>query len=173
MDEKKAGQCFLSWIPASASSSSRKASRRTSGRETGRHTRATSALILCLRISANLSAYYVAFGPHGPRKPMHPPNYGITVFLITSGCIASAVAVFAIFRYNGASSPLIIEFTYSVSSPTTAHHDSRMARSSKRVHAVAKHEPNCEAPKLHLNAADHQSGISSEGYKGKGMVTLP
>lgn len=42
-------------------------------------------------------AYYVAFGPHGPRRPT-PPDEGRKVFFLTAGVIASAVALFSVTR---------------------------------------------------------------------------
>ena len=42
-------------------------------------------------------AYYVAFGPHGPRRPT-PPDEGRKVFFLTAGVIAAAVALFSVTR---------------------------------------------------------------------------
>jgi hypothetical protein len=43
------------------------------------------------------TAYYIAFGPHGPRRPP-PPDEGRKVFLLSAGVIAGAFAVFAFTR---------------------------------------------------------------------------
>ncbi|ORY18013.1 mitochondrial cytochrome c oxidase-like protein subunit V [Clohesyomyces aquaticus] len=43
------------------------------------------------------AAYYIAFGPHGPRRPA-PPDEGRKVFLLSSGLILASVVVFAITR---------------------------------------------------------------------------
>lgn len=43
------------------------------------------------------TAYYIAFGPHGPRRPP-PPDEGRNVFLLSSAVIAGAFAVFAFTR---------------------------------------------------------------------------
>lgn len=51
------------------------------------------------------AAYFVAFGPHGPRSPMHGPNHGLNVFLWTAGCIVSSVIAFAIIKQYGTSIP--------------------------------------------------------------------
>ena len=42
-------------------------------------------------------AYYIAFGPHGPRRPA-PPDEGRKVLLLSSAVIAGAIAVFAFTR---------------------------------------------------------------------------
>ncbi|KAE8825254.1 hypothetical protein PTNB73_08252 [Pyrenophora teres f. teres] len=41
--------------------------------------------------------YFIAFGPHGPRRPP-PPDEGRNVFLLSSAVIAGAFAVFAFTR---------------------------------------------------------------------------
>lgn len=43
------------------------------------------------------AAYYIAFGPHGPRRPP-PPDEGRNVFLLSSAVIAGAIAIFAMTR---------------------------------------------------------------------------
>lgn len=43
------------------------------------------------------TAYYIAFGPHGPRRPP-PPDEGRKVFFLTSAIIAAAVVVFSLTR---------------------------------------------------------------------------
>ncbi|KAJ4347881.1 Cytochrome c oxidase subunit 5B, mitochondrial [Didymosphaeria variabile] len=43
------------------------------------------------------AAYYIAFGPHGPRRPP-PPDEGRKVFFLAAGVIAAAVGVFSITR---------------------------------------------------------------------------
>ncbi|KAH7089890.1 cytochrome c oxidase subunit IV-domain-containing protein [Paraphoma chrysanthemicola] len=43
------------------------------------------------------AAYYIAFGPHGPRRPP-PPDEGRNVFFLSAGVIAAAFAVFAFTR---------------------------------------------------------------------------
>ena len=36
------------------------------------------------------AAYYVAFGPHGPRTPVSPPGQGLKVLLSTLGLVGVA-----------------------------------------------------------------------------------
>ena len=41
-------------------------------------------------MSHRAAAYYVAFGPHGPRTPVSPPGQGLKVFLYTMGLVGVA-----------------------------------------------------------------------------------
>jgi len=43
------------------------------------------------------AAYYIAFGPHGPRRPP-PPDEGRKVFLLSMAIIGAACVVFSITR---------------------------------------------------------------------------
>ncbi|KAF2878300.1 cytochrome c oxidase subunit IV-domain-containing protein [Massariosphaeria phaeospora] len=43
------------------------------------------------------AAYYIAFGPHGPRRPP-PPDEGRKVFFLSAALIAGSVLVFAFVR---------------------------------------------------------------------------
>ena len=44
-------------------------------------------------------AYYIAFGPHGPRAPLYPPGFAWTVTGQVIGVFAICCVVFAIIRY--------------------------------------------------------------------------
>lgn len=46
------------------------------------------------------TAYYIAYGPHGPRAPIVPPNTNGKVFVGTIACIVAAGGVFALVRAN-------------------------------------------------------------------------
>lgn len=48
-----------------------------------------------------LLAYYVAFGPHGPRAPVNPPGSLMKVFLGSVGCLGVAGLLFAATRALG------------------------------------------------------------------------
>ncbi|KAJ4369784.1 Cytochrome c oxidase subunit 5B, mitochondrial [Neocucurbitaria cava] len=50
-----------------------------------------------LTMQEKKAAYYIAFGPHGPRRPA-PPDEGRNVFFLTSAVIAGAFALFAFTR---------------------------------------------------------------------------
>ncbi|KAF2129031.1 COX4-domain-containing protein [Dothidotthia symphoricarpi CBS 119687] len=50
-----------------------------------------------LTMTEKKAAYFIAFGPHGPRRPP-PPDEGRNVFFVSAGCIAAAFAVFAFSR---------------------------------------------------------------------------
>lgn len=50
-----------------------------------------------LTMQEKKAAYYIAFGPHGPRRPP-PPDEGRKVFFLASAVIAAAVVLFSITR---------------------------------------------------------------------------
>ncbi|KZT43994.1 cytochrome c oxidase subunit IV [Sistotremastrum suecicum HHB10207 ss-3] len=51
-----------------------------------------------LSIDEKKAAYYVAFGPHGPRAPIKPPGANTTIFFGTIGAIAVSSIIFALIR---------------------------------------------------------------------------
>ena len=48
-----------------------------------------------------LAAYYISYGPHGPRSPIVPANSGGKVILGSIACFGLAAGLFALARYNG------------------------------------------------------------------------
>ncbi|KAF2261637.1 COX4-domain-containing protein [Lojkania enalia] len=50
-----------------------------------------------LTLQEKKAAYYIAFGPHGPRRPP-PPDEGRKVFFLSASIIAAAIGVFALTR---------------------------------------------------------------------------
>ncbi|KAJ7126569.1 cytochrome c oxidase subunit IV-domain-containing protein [Mycena crocata] len=89
------------------------------------------------------AAYYVAFGPHGKRKPIHEKGDGFKIFAGTAGLCGIAVALF--YAIRGVSPP----------PPKTFDKEWQEAM-------------NARAIEQKMNPI---TGISSEGYKGKGFVT--
>lgn len=70
-------------------------------RVTFKLTHSTSRALVRLRsVPPFPSAYWVSFGPHGPREPIHPPGSGIKLLLGITGCITAAIAAFALIRLN-------------------------------------------------------------------------
>ncbi|KAI0957895.1 hypothetical protein AcW1_006140 [Taiwanofungus camphoratus] len=59
-----------------------------------------------LSIDEKKAAYYVAFGPHGPRAPIDPPGAGVKTFLGVIAGIAAAGVIFASTRFFGMPSEL-------------------------------------------------------------------
>ncbi|OCH88817.1 cytochrome c oxidase subunit IV [Obba rivulosa] len=96
-----------------------------------------------LSIDEKKAAYYVAFGPHGPRAPTHKPGDTVKLLLGTLAGIAVAGGVFAWFRSRAPPPPRSLTKEWEEAS-------NELAREQK------------------MNPI---SGISSEGYKGKGFVT--
>ncbi|KAK4684144.1 cytochrome c oxidase subunit 4, partial [Tremellales sp. Uapishka_1] len=95
-----------------------------------------------LSIDEKKAAYFVAFGPHGPRTPINTPGNSMRVFLGTIAACLTGFGVFSFARSQAAPPP----------------------QSMTREHQEASNEYMKEQ---NLNPI---TGISSEGYKGKGMV---
>ncbi|KAJ7174272.1 cytochrome c oxidase subunit IV-domain-containing protein [Mycena filopes] len=89
------------------------------------------------------AAYYVAFGPHGLRRPIHQKGDGFKIFLGTAGCIAAAGVLFFVIRHR---------------SPPPPPSFSKEWQEAMNERAIEQK----------MNPI---TGISSEGYKGKGFVT--
>lgn len=51
--------------------------------------------------NASPIAYYVSFGPHGPREPIVPPGSNVKIFFGTLAAMGAAVGVFALIRSQG------------------------------------------------------------------------
>jgi len=95
-----------------------------------------------LSIDEKKAAYYVAFGPHGPRTPVSQPGELFKVFLGTTALVGVAFGLFVSFKSFAAPPP--------------------KTRTKEWEEAT-----NERALELKLNPI---TGISSEGYKGKGFV---
>ncbi|KAJ7749054.1 cytochrome c oxidase subunit IV-domain-containing protein [Mycena maculata] len=89
------------------------------------------------------AAYYVAFGPHGARAPIHEKGDGFRIALSTAGLCGLAVVLFYAIRH--------------VSPPPP-----------KTMSKEWQEAMNERAIEQKMNPI---TGISSEGYKGKGFVT--
>ncbi|CAK5263005.1 unnamed protein product [Mycena citricolor] len=88
------------------------------------------------------AAYYVAFGPHGRRKPVHEKGDGFQIMLGTAGLVGIATAIF--FAIRAAAPPL----------PKTMSKEWQEAMNERAIEQK-------------MNPI---TGITSEGYKGKGFV---
>ncbi|KAI9065486.1 cytochrome c oxidase subunit IV [Trametes sanguinea] len=96
-----------------------------------------------LSIDEKKAAYYVAFGPHGPRAPIDPPGATPKIILGVAGLIVAAGALFYSIRAAAPAPPRTISKEW-------------------------EEAENERALELKINPI---SGISSEGYKGPGFVT--
>ncbi|RXK37664.1 cytochrome c oxidase subunit 4 [Tremella mesenterica] len=54
-----------------------------------------------LTIDEKKAAYFVAFGPHGPRAPIHHPGNAMRVIGGVAGCVGVAIAIFYAVRSQG------------------------------------------------------------------------
>ncbi|KAG1471502.1 hypothetical protein G6F56_002083 [Rhizopus delemar] len=95
-----------------------------------------------LSLEEKKAAYYIAFGPHGPREPITKPGHGAKVLGGVAGVIAASGALFYTIRLNGQETPKTINKEWE------------------------------EATNEYLKSQNSNpiSGISSEGYKGTGYV---
>ncbi|KAI0647499.1 cytochrome c oxidase subunit IV-domain-containing protein [Trametes meyenii] len=96
-----------------------------------------------LSIDEKKAAYYVAFGPHGPRAPVNPPGAKAKIALSVTGLIVSAGVIFYAIRASAPAPPRTITKEWEEAS-------------------------NERALELKLNPI---SGVASEGYSGPGFVT--
>lgn len=51
-----------------------------------------------LTLDEKKASYWVSFGPHGPREPLHAPGSGIKLLLGITGCVSAGVALFVLIR---------------------------------------------------------------------------
>ncbi|KAI0294244.1 cytochrome c oxidase subunit IV-domain-containing protein [Multifurca ochricompacta] len=96
-----------------------------------------------LSLSEKKAAYYVAFGPHGPRASANPPGTTVKVLTGVSALVATAGLLYAGIR--------------SIAPPPP-----------KTITKEWEEATNERAKELKLNPI---TGITSEGYSGKGYVT--
>jgi cytochrome c oxidase subunit 4 len=47
------------------------------------------------------TAYYVAFGAHGPRQAVNPPGHSIKILIGTLAACGAAVGIFGLIRSSG------------------------------------------------------------------------
>ncbi|KAK5131328.1 Cytochrome c oxidase subunit 5 [Meristemomyces frigidus] len=94
-----------------------------------------------MTVQEKKAAYWIAFGPHGPRA-MPPPGEGFRVFLYTMYAILASGVIFASIRYFARGPPDTF---------TKEHQEaSNEYMKSQNIEPI--------------------TGISSDGYKGLGMV---
>ncbi|MCJ1244235.1 Cytochrome c oxidase subunit 5A [Trapelia coarctata] len=94
-----------------------------------------------LTLQEKKAAYWIAFGPHGPRA-LPPPGEGMKIFWYTSIGIAVSFVLFLLIRSQARPPPATMTKEYQ------------------------------EATNEYLRSQNVEpiSGLSSEGYKGKGQV---
>ncbi|EDR06441.1 uncharacterized protein LACBIDRAFT_163585, partial [Laccaria bicolor S238N-H82] len=95
-----------------------------------------------LSLDEKKAAYYVAFGPHGPRTPTSQPGDNLKIFLSTFALVGVAGVLFYAIRQYAAPPPKTLTKEWQEAS-------------------------NERALEMKLNPI---TGISSEGYTGKGFV---
>lgn len=94
-----------------------------------------------LTLHEKKAAYWIAFGPHGPRA-VDPPGEGLRVFSYTLAVLATAGVIFGLIRY--------------FANPPPRTMNKEWQEASNEFLLAQKNEPI--------------TGLSSEGYNGPGMV---
>jgi len=95
-----------------------------------------------LSLDEKKAAYYVAFGPHGPRADLHPPGSVPKIIASTLALVALGGVLYGAARHFGGE--------------------------TKTMTKEWQEASNERAVEMNINPI---SGISSEGYSGKGFVT--
>lgn len=90
------------------------------------------------------AAYWIAFGPHGPRAE-DPPGTGARVFWMVMAGIGASVGIFGAIRMVAKPAP----------------------------HTMTKEWQEASNEMLKQQRSDPLTGITSEGYNGPGMVQSP
>ncbi|KAH8897853.1 COX4-domain-containing protein [Thozetella sp. PMI_491] len=97
-----------------------------------------------LTVQEKKAAYWIAFGPHGPRS-LPPPDEGKKVAFYTFLGVVASFVIFASMRAFAGPAP----------------------------HTMNKEWQEAANEKLKAENSEPITGISSEGYKGKGQVQSP
>ncbi|CAG8503724.1 14997_t:CDS:2 [Dentiscutata heterogama] len=95
-----------------------------------------------LSIDDKRAAYYVSFGPHGPREPLTGPGHTSKVFIGVGGVLAASLGILLFTKKAVPEHP----------------------------RTLTKEWQEATNEKMRRQKADPITGISSEGYKGKGYV---
>lgn len=90
------------------------------------------------------TAYWIAFGPHGPRS-LPPPGEGKKVALYTAIGVGASLLLFASMRLFAGPAP----------------------------HTMTREWQEAANERLREQKAEPFTGISSEGYKGKSQIQSP
>jgi len=97
-----------------------------------------------LTLAEKKAAYWIAFGPHGPRA-LPPPDEGKKVFIYAASGVLLSFVIFATMRSFAKPAP----------------------------HTMTKEWQEATNEYLKEQNSDPLTGISSEGYVGKGHVQSP
>jgi len=95
-----------------------------------------------LSLTEKKAAYYVAFGPHGPRADLHPPGSVPKIIAATLALVGAGGILFGVSRQLGGEAP-------------TMNKEWQEASNERAI-------------EMKLNPI---TGVSSEGYSGKGFVS--
>lgn len=110
------------------------------------------------------TAYWIAFGPHGPRAE-DPPGEGWQVFRIVVTAIVASLVIFGALRMMAKPPP----HTMTKEWQEASNEQLKVRRS--RVPRIVSWKSPLIPPQS--QKSDPVTGISSEGYSGKGQVQSP
>ncbi|CAG8459501.1 16373_t:CDS:2 [Acaulospora morrowiae] len=96
-----------------------------------------------ISVEEKKAAYYISFGAHGPREPLTKPGHVSKMIAAVSGIVAVSYGIFYMTRKAVPEKPV----------------------------SLTKEWQEATNEKLLQQNINPISGISSEGYKGKGYVT--
>lgn len=96
-----------------------------------------------LSLDEKKASYYVAFGPHGPRAPISKPGDNLKIFACVAALVGVTGVISALIRAGAPEAP-------------------------KTMSKEWQEATNERALEQKMNPI---TGISSEGYKGKGFVS--
>ncbi|CEG64094.1 Putative Cytochrome c oxidase subunit IV [Rhizopus microsporus] len=97
-----------------------------------------------LSLEEKKAAYYIAFGPHGPREPLTKPGHGMKVVGGVSGVIAASAALFYAIRVNGneiKEMPSLNTYIF-YRTRNTQDYQQRMGRSHQRISQEPELQPH-------------------------------
>ncbi|KAG8715885.1 Cytochrome c oxidase subunit 5A [Ceratobasidium sp. 394] len=112
-----------------------------------------------LSIDEKKAAYFVAFGPHGPRSPVTPEGQTMKVITGTLALIGVATAAYAATRAYGGPTPKTFTKEYQEAMNERAKEQKMNPITGQRICP-------CSRSRILTSVA----GITSEGYKGTGFV---
>lgn len=128
------------------------------------------------------AAYYISYGPHGPRKPLEAPGSGMKVFLGTTAFVAAGLALFFTIRSTvGTYLQARLNVMQFLVVPITVHCRRAFVASLNIANTFTAQGPAKTMTREYQEQMTERAketnqnplfGIASENYKGKGHVIL-
>lgn len=122
------------------------------------------------RLTQCATAYWIAFGPHGPRA-LPPPGESTKIFTYTLIGVAASGVIFALTRHFAGGNPRTMTKEYQ----EATNEYFKVSSSAQQARFEAEFQGSiliCDA-RPQENKVEPISGYGSEGYKGVGQVQSP